>query len=188
MNILNYQLEPLVAAHASEMFIVLSDPAIYEFENAPPDSVAGLLERYRRLETRLSPDGKEHWLNWVIRVESGQLAGYVQATVHQSGLAYIAYELNSSFWRQGLGSSSVSRMLGILQSEYGVHSCVAVLKAKNYRSKALLERLGFSLMPAEDAVEVALDSDEIAMFKMLGERQGGPEDKMGSDPVYMPRV
>jgi hypothetical protein len=29
-------LEPQVAAHADEMFGVLSDPAIYEHENAPP--------------------------------------------------------------------------------------------------------------------------------------------------------
>ena len=33
-------LEPLTAAHAEEMFAVLSDPAIYEFENKPPASVA----------------------------------------------------------------------------------------------------------------------------------------------------
>jgi [ribosomal protein S5]-alanine N-acetyltransferase len=32
-------LEPQVVAHAEEMFVVLSDPAIYQFENAPPDSV-----------------------------------------------------------------------------------------------------------------------------------------------------
>ncbi len=32
-------LEPQVASHADEMFAVLSDPAIYEHENAPPLSV-----------------------------------------------------------------------------------------------------------------------------------------------------
>ena len=32
------RLEPLVPAHATEMFGVLSDPAIYEFENSPPES------------------------------------------------------------------------------------------------------------------------------------------------------
>lgn len=33
-----YVLEPQVAAHAHELFAVLADPAIYEFENAPPAS------------------------------------------------------------------------------------------------------------------------------------------------------
>jgi hypothetical protein len=31
-------LEPQTACHAPEMFKVLSDPAIYEFENNPPQS------------------------------------------------------------------------------------------------------------------------------------------------------
>lgn len=52
-------LEPLVATHAPEMFRVLSDPAIYEFENEPPLSEVGLVRRYELLETRVSPDGTE---------------------------------------------------------------------------------------------------------------------------------
>jgi ribosomal-protein-alanine N-acetyltransferase len=32
-------LEPQVAAHADAMFVVLSDPAIYAYENQPPKSV-----------------------------------------------------------------------------------------------------------------------------------------------------
>jgi hypothetical protein len=32
-------LEPQTAAHAEEMFAVLSDPAIYEYENQPPPSL-----------------------------------------------------------------------------------------------------------------------------------------------------
>ena len=51
-------LEPLVAAHAREMFDVLSDPAIYEFENAPPASQEWLTRRFERLEQRWSPGRK----------------------------------------------------------------------------------------------------------------------------------
>jgi hypothetical protein len=74
-------LEPQVEAHAAEMFAVLSDPAIYEFENESPPSEARLAGRFRRLESRRSPDGRERWLNWVVRLPSGELAGYVQAMV-----------------------------------------------------------------------------------------------------------
>lgn len=83
-------MEPLVAAHAHEMFGVLSDPAIYESANAPPPSEEWLRSRYRRLEQRRSPDGNELWLNWVARVPCGELVGYVQATVLPSGVSYIA--------------------------------------------------------------------------------------------------
>jgi [ribosomal protein S5]-alanine N-acetyltransferase len=101
-------LEPQVTAHAPQMFAVLSDPAIYEFENEPPASETYLFERFIKLESRKSRDGKEDWLNWVIRLPSGELAGYVQATVTETSRAYVAYELASRFWRQGIGSSAVS--------------------------------------------------------------------------------
>src|SRR5437667_5106706 len=90
-------LEPQFAAHAREMFALLSDPAIYEFENAPPSSEEALATRFRKLETRQSPDGSQGWLNWVIRMPSGGLAGYVQATVFGNGAALIAYELASRY-------------------------------------------------------------------------------------------
>ena len=91
-------LEPQLAVHAAQMFEVLSDPAIYEFENTPPVSAASLAERFARLESRVSPDRTEQWLNWVIRLPTGALAGYVQATIAADGTAHIAYELGSAFW------------------------------------------------------------------------------------------
>jgi [ribosomal protein S5]-alanine N-acetyltransferase len=136
-------LEPQVAAHAHEMFALLSDPAIYEFENAPPVSAAWLAQRFERLESRASSDGAEQWLNWVIRLPSGELAGYVQATMLSDRNALVAYELHSRHWRQGIGGAAVDAVLRELQSAYGVALFVAVLKAKNYRSEGLLRKLGF---------------------------------------------
>ena len=88
-------LEPQTAAHAEEMFTVLSDPAIYEHENAPPPSLEWLRARFARLESRLSANGREQWLNWVIRLPASGLIGYVQATLYPDGRAAIAYELSS---------------------------------------------------------------------------------------------
>ena len=56
-------LEPLTARHATEMFAVLGDPAIYEFEGEPPVSEEALARRYTFLERRRSSDGLESWLN-----------------------------------------------------------------------------------------------------------------------------
>ena len=147
------------------MFVVLSDPAIYEFENEPPASVEALASRYRRLEARKSPDGRQIWLNWVIRLASGRLAGYVQATVLQSGRAYVAYELASAHWRQGIGSSAVSAVLGELEANYGVTQFVAVLKSRNFRSLALLRRLGFVPATSEQTAQFGTEPDERAMVK-----------------------
>ena len=65
-----FTLEPQTAAHAEQMFVVLNDPAIYEYEDKPPPSLEleWLRERFARLESRRSGDGRQQWLNWVIRL------------------------------------------------------------------------------------------------------------------------
>jgi len=158
-----YVLEPQLAAHAQEMFSVLSDPAIYEFENAPPIDEEWLRKRFERLESRGSSDGTQQWLNWVIRLPGGKLAGYVQATVFQDGSAYVAYELNSHYWRQGIGSTSVRAVLQELHDQYGVATFIAVLKARNYRSEALLRKLGFVPASAQQTAQHRDEPDELVL-------------------------
>jgi [ribosomal protein S5]-alanine N-acetyltransferase len=156
-------LEPQLAAHAQEMFAVLADPAIYEFENAPPASASWLEQRYRRLETRGPEDGSEQWLNWVIRLDTRELAGYVQASVLADGVALIAYELNSRYWRQGIGSNAVHAMMKELQSQYAVQQFIAVLKGANYRSRGLLHKLGFVAASDELSLRYRDEPEESVM-------------------------
>jgi RimJ/RimL family protein N-acetyltransferase len=158
-------LEPQVEAHAVAMFDVLSDPAIYEFEGGPPASVERLAASFRFKEGRLSPDGQEQWLNWVLRLPGGDLAGYVQATVLGNGVSYVAYELSSAHWRQGIGSAAVTAMLEELGRSYGVHTFVAVLKRANFRSMGLLRHLGFEPGSAADAEQYEAEADEAVMVK-----------------------
>jgi len=158
-------LEPQVAAHAQEMFAVLSDPAIYEYENEPPQSVAGLRERFAELETRWSPNGREQWLNWVIRLPGAGLIGYVQATVHAGGRASIAYELNSAYWGRGLARQAVEAMVGELIEHYGVLRLSAVLKQANQRSFRLLQRIGFTLATREEHLQAEVERDEFLMLR-----------------------
>lgn len=156
-------LEPQVAAHAAEMFAVLSDPAIYEYENEPPASLAWLRARFEKLESRQSPDGNEQWLNWVIRLPTGELIGYVQATVRAGGQAVIAYELASAWWGRGFASQAVKAMLGELAVCYGVCDVSAMLKSANHRSMRLLERLGFAPASQEEYARRQVPPDECLM-------------------------
>jgi len=160
-------LEPQTAAHAPEMFRVLSDPAIYEFENQPPPSVEWLLARFTKLETRASADGREQWLNWVIRIPTSALIGYVQATIHPDAHAGIAYELSSAYWGRGFAHEAVDAMISELVRHYGVRSLFAVLKHENRRTMRLLERLGFSLASSEQSATHRLELDETLMYRDL---------------------
>lgn len=155
--------EPQHASHAPEMFSVLSDPAIYEFESEAPVDLDGLTKRFESLESRVSPDCSEQWLNWVIHVDSGVLVGYVQATVNTDRTAHFVYELNSQYWRRGFGSSAVLARMQELRANYGVTTMFAVLKARNYRSLALLQKLGFVPAEAPVAAELRDDADEVVM-------------------------
>lgn len=166
-------LEPLTAAHAPEMFDVLSDPAIYEFENEPPASQEALARRYALLEGRRSPDGSEGWLNWVVRLPDGRLAGYVQATVLTNGLAFVAYELHSRHWRQGIATRAVSAVLDELRTTYGVQLFVAVLKSRNDRSLGLLRKLGFVPVDAAQRSRFQAGEDELVMLRIASPKEGG---------------
>jgi RimJ/RimL family protein N-acetyltransferase/catechol 2,3-dioxygenase-like lactoylglutathione lyase family enzyme len=160
-----FTLEPQVAAHAEEMFAVLSDPAIYEYENEPPPSLEWLRERFTKLETRRSADGLEQWLNWVIRLPTSELIGYVQGTVHSNGRAAIAYELSSKYWGRGLASQAVQAMITELVERYQVRSLSAVLKRENHRSRRLLEGLGFSPASPELHAACRVEPGELLMHR-----------------------
>lgn len=157
-------LEPQLAAHADEMFIVLSDPAIYEFENAPPVSVEALRERYRALEGRRSPDGRQLWLNWTVRLKEGDAAiGYVQATVLPDAAALVAYEFNSAWWGRGLAHEAVSAAMRELRQHLGVTRFGAVFKTANERSRRLLARLGMYPATGGQFPSPLAEADESAM-------------------------
>jgi len=157
-------LEPQVAAHADEMFIVLSDPAIYEFENAPPVSVEALRERYRALEARRSPDGRQLWLNWTVRLKDGDVAiGYVQATVLPDAAALVAYEFNSAWWGRGLAREAVAAAMRELRQHLGVTRFGAVFKTANARSRRMLARLGMCPVIGGQFPSALAEADESAM-------------------------
>lgn len=159
------RLEPQREAHAEALFEVLSDPAIYAFENEPPASVEWLRERFRRLESRESADGTERWLNWVVFAIPATPVGYVQATVYPTGHADIAYVLGSRFWGRGLATAAVELMVAELQARYGVKTMAATLKRENARSLRLLERLGFAPAPEALSAGIGVAPDELLLVR-----------------------
>ena len=137
-------LEPLTGAHADEVFAPLCDPSMYEFiPQEPPKSLEALRERYRRLETRRSPDGEALWLNWIVR-KNTSAAGLVQATCTPNHRALIAYEIFAAFQRRGIAREAIPAMLVHLRQAAGMKRAAALVDTRNERSMRLLERLGFT--------------------------------------------
>ena len=155
------ELEDLTVAHASVMFEGLSDGALYDYlDEAPPLTAEHLAERYRVLERRTSPDGRERWLNWAVHLPgSSTYVGYVQATVDPGGTASIAYVVFREHWGRGYGRQAVAIMLRLLRDRYGVRKAIARIDSRNARSSGLLKSLNFQFQRAEDNRDQVFELD-----------------------------
>ena len=145
------RLEPLVAAHADEMFAPLSAAAIYDYmPGQPPLSAAALRERYARLEKGRSADGRQQWLNWIVRLNSGRCAGFVQATIYPRRTGDFAFAFAPTYWGQGVAFEACQAALPYLFRALRVTTLFATVDPRNARSIRLLLRLGFEeVTPAE---------------------------------------
>ncbi|MBI3071677.1 MAG: GNAT family N-acetyltransferase [Deltaproteobacteria bacterium] len=138
-------IEPLVATHARQLFADLQHPELYGFiPGEPPESEAVLEARFTRWEARTSPDGREAWLNWVMRPrDSEAYVGTIQATIRRDGDALLAYQVFPRFWRQGFAHEGCARVITWLFVECAVGRVVADIDTRNVASIALVESLGF---------------------------------------------
>jgi RimJ/RimL family protein N-acetyltransferase len=136
-------LEPLTAWHGESLFAHLKEPLLYTFiPKEPPIAAGEVMRRFEALETRRSPDGRELWLNWAVRLTQGGYAGLAEATVLPGGEATIAYWVFLPFQRQGIGRESVAMMLDHLR-DIGVAEAIAFIDTRNAASIRLVEALGF---------------------------------------------
>jgi [ribosomal protein S5]-alanine N-acetyltransferase len=157
-------LEPQCAAHAPDLFDLLNDPAVYAYlDDSPPQSAAWLCERFARLESRRSADGREHWLNWAIRLDTGVLAGFVQATVCEGGLAWVAFVIGRGFWGRGVAQRAARAVLEEGSRRYAVSHWLATADQCNQRSIRLLTRLGFSPAPLRMRAEHEVAETDVLM-------------------------
>jgi RimJ/RimL family protein N-acetyltransferase len=153
-------LEALTAGHAEAMFEVLRDPELYAYlDDGPPPSAEHLRSVYEELEARVSPDGSQLWLNWVIRPHGGPPAGFVQATVTGSE-AWVAYVVARESWGRGYASQATRAVIDYLRAVCGVTRFLATADAGNERSARLLARLGFRSATRAEAREQEIRASE----------------------------
>ena len=139
--------EPVQIEHAEAMYPVLLDPRIYTYlPERPPPSVDALRRRYETLSAGKSPDGSEHWLNWMLFLRAtGEAIGYYQATVRPAGCS-IAYIINPAFWRRGYAAEAGRAIIPHLFERYAIPAVTAEIDRRNDASIELAGRLGLSLV------------------------------------------
>ncbi|MGK5674380.1 GNAT family N-acetyltransferase [Micromonospora sp. URMC 106] len=147
-------LEPLRVDHAEELAPLLNDEALHEYIGGSPATPDELRERYRRQAAGRSPDGREGWLNWVVRHrDTGDAIGTVQATVRFDGdrpVAELAWVVVAPHQGRGYAGEAAAGMVGWL-AEQGIGALVAHVHPDHRASARVAERLG--LRTTDDMVD-----------------------------------
>ena len=139
------RLQPLRVEHATPLFAVLGEPALYiHLDEEPPPSADWLAQRFAALVGGAPPETDETWLNWVIVDVCGALVGTAQATVRRAAPTSVAYVVGLGAQGRGLARGAVGQMLDELAARYGVDMVQAEIDPANERSIRLVESLGFA--------------------------------------------
>ena len=147
-------LEPIRQDHAAEMHRILNDARLYRYMASEiPPSLRWLQDRYRALESGWSPDHAECWLNWIV-VRDGTPIGYVQATIPAGDdYATLGWSIGSRWQGHGFAREAVRAMCAHLLAA-GIGELRATIDARNSRSSALAERVGFRRVRSRPSDEI----------------------------------
>lgn len=131
-----FALRPLVEDDAPALL------ELREWLNA--EDLDAVRARLRGWESRMSPDGSQRWLNWlVVDREDGEPRGWVQATVRERA-AEVAYAVLPGRRREGVAAEAVTAVTGWLHEHAGAPVVEAHIAEDNAASQAVARRAGFA--------------------------------------------
>jgi len=141
-------LEPLRVEHAAEAAVVFDDARLHRYIGGAPAGEQELRRRYARQVAGRSSDGRELWLNWMVRHRaSGTLVGTVQATVRPrprgGGAAELAWTVATPQQRRGYAREAAGAMVTWLR-DCGVDRFVAHVHPEHRASIGVARALGLT--------------------------------------------
>jgi RimJ/RimL family protein N-acetyltransferase len=147
-------LEPLRPEHADELAPVLDDVTLHRFIGGEPLGLEALRARFERQVRGRSPDGRDLWLNWVVRERAtGRPVGTVQATVSGSEterIAELAWVIAGADQGRGFAKEAVAAM-AVWLGERGVGRLRAHIHPDHRASMAVARSVG--LAPTDVVVD-----------------------------------
>ncbi len=152
------RLEPLRVEHAPEAVSVFDDVRLHKWTGGTPCTLEELEAKYQRQSVGQSPDGRQGWLNWILRrLADGQLIGTVQATLYHpktGGIeAELAWVIGSEHQGNGYGREGALAMSGWLR-EHGVGGLTAHIHPQHEASIGIARALGLSATKEMSGEEV----------------------------------
>ena len=146
-------LDPLRARHAEELAPLLADAALHRFIGGEPPDLDQVRSRFVRQSHGASPDGREVWLNWIVRTGADEHpVGTVQATVIETRLgsvAELAWIIATAYQGHGFAKAAAGLMARWL-SQHDIRQLCAHIHPEHLASQAVAASVG--LLPTEDMV------------------------------------
>jgi RimJ/RimL family protein N-acetyltransferase len=150
------RLEPVRITHAAEMAPLLDDQRLHAFIGGRPLSESELEGRYARWVAGWSGDGRERWLNWIVRERgSGCAVGTLQATVTRPSRlrAALAWTIADRFQRRGYAREAAAAVVAWLTQE-GVSEFTALIHSRHHALMGVASAVGLVPTDASIAGEV----------------------------------
>ncbi len=139
-----FYFEPRKATHGAEVFPYLTEEDLYHYTSStPPISVTWLTERFKNLESQVSPDRSELWLGWIGKEKLNlNPVGLFEATLKGLEVS-IAYTVFKPFWGQGVAVEGTEAMIAHLSTYYSIDNFIIEMDTRHRRSIRVAEKLGF---------------------------------------------
>lgn len=142
------RLTPLVPDDANELLPVLDDQRLHAFTGGRPETIDELRARLDAWEAERSPDGREAWLNWLVRsADDRRVVGTMQATVerHPGGSrAIVGWTVGLAEQRRGIGTEAARAIVGWLVAE-GVTAVEAHVHPEHTASAGVARNAGLEV-------------------------------------------
>jgi len=107
------------------------------------EDLAALRTRLRGWQSRVSPDGREGWLNWlVVGRDSGEPQGWIQATIREH-CAKVAYAVLPASRGAGVAAEALGAVTAWLHEDAGFAVVEADIDPDNHASQTVARRAGF---------------------------------------------
>lgn len=178
------RLVPVVEADAPEMFVLLNDQRLHRFTGGLPLGETELADLYRRWEARRSADGREVWLNWVIRlVPLGEPIGHLQATVTDDGGAVLGWTVGSRWQGHGFAVEALGAACRLLQAHAGVSRIEAHIHPRHRASQGVATHLGMRDSGTRDTAGGEVWTGDLAVVDDAAPATAGHPSRPRSRPA-----
>lgn len=158
-------IKPQMSTDADAAYPHLQNDALRQWISLyKPESVEALREKWKRSESRISPDGSEAWLSWFVTSKDHSSAmGCIDACIDKNKVAVnFGYYFFVHAWGQGFATEAASVVAKHLLAN-GVEKLIATVTTGNSSSVRVLEKLGFRYtrtIADNDTVNGVLVDDE----------------------------